>query len=145
MHTVVFAFNGDTGSASFVIDGSDADDTGNASRVTPTTGTLESGSAAKFSVGINDAVSGLFKFQGQVGFVGYRDAYLTNSTGFMQTDGTPKSLDETTWAEWSGGSVTSPQGRPLFWNPAGDMVNNLGTAGAMTKNGTINVGTGGST
>lgn len=42
---------------------------------------------------------------------------------------------ETTWTEWGA--------QPLFWNEHGDMENNLGSAGAMTKNGTIVVGKGG--
>lgn len=132
-HTIFYSFDGDTGSAIFRIDGVDVDDTGNASRVAPTTGTLESGASSVFSVGANRL--GGNKYGGDVGFVGHRQAYLTNWQDFTQTDGSPKPLDESTWAEWGA--------QPLFWNPHGDMANNLGSAGAMTKNGTINVGNGG--
>lgn len=131
-HTIFAAFNGTTGAATFYIDGSDADNVSATSRVAPTSGTLDTGAGA-LHVGSNHGET--IKFDGQLGFCGVRDAYLTNVSGFMQTDGSPKALDESTWTEWGD--------QPLFWNPHGDMVNNLGSAGAMTKNGTINVGDGG--
>lgn len=126
-HTLLFAFDGDAGTAVFRIDGSDVDDTGNAQRVAPTTGTLDSGASSGFFVGA--AEGGSAKVNGSLGFVGAANAYRTTWSDFMQTDGTPKPLDESTWTEWGA--------QPLFWNENGDMVNNKGSAGAMTASGTI--------
>ena len=47
----------------------------------------------------------------------------------MDTSGNPKKLDESGWTEWGT--------QPLFWNEHGEMTNNKGSAGNMTKNGTI--------
>ena len=143
IYTIFAAFDGDVGAAMFYINGSNADDAGNSSRVAPSAATLDAG-VGSFNAGSSTFAGAEFSALG-IGFLGHRQAYLTNWSDFMQTDGFPKSLDVTTWTEWSGGSVTSPNGRPSFWNPHGDMVNNLGSAGAMTKNGTINVGNGGNT
>ena len=132
-HTLMASFDGDAGTAQFIIDGVDADDTGWVSRVSPTTGTLSTTASTPITIGA--FVSALNFYGGQVGFAGYRDAYLTNWSDFMQADGSPKALDETTWTEWGA--------QPLFWHEAGKMDENLGSEGAMTKNGTINVGKGG--
>lgn len=130
-HTVFFSYNGATGTAIFIVDGVNADDTGNGARIL-TTGTL-GGTAIGFGVG--GTSSGTALLNGQVGYFGVKESYLTNWQDFMYTDGSPKALDETTWTEWGA--------QPLFWNEHGDMENNLGSAGAMTKNGTIVVGKGG--
>jgi hypothetical protein len=129
-HTIFASFDGDSGLATFYIDGVDADDTGNASRVGPAAGTLDTGTGKVY---IGSVSTGNY-WQGQLGYVGYRDAYLTNWSDFMDTNG-PKALDEAGWTEWGG--------QPLFWNEHGDMDNNLGSSGAFTKTGTINVGKGG--
>ena len=166
-HLLFFSFDGDSGLATFIIDGLNADDTGYSARVAPTTGTLDSGTGEAL-VGTNQSPAAGRYFNGDIGFFGYREAYLTNWSDFMEADGTPKEIDEIGWSQWGGqplfwnkgglmtdnagsagamtknGTITGPSGGwPLFWNEAGDMVNNLGSAGAMTKNGTINVGKGG--
>ena len=166
-HLLFFSFDGDSGLATFIIDGLNADDTGYSARVAPTTGTLDSGTGEAL-VGTNQSPAAGRYFDGDIGFFGYREAYLTNWSDFMEADGTPKEIDEIGWSQWGGqplfwnkgglmtdnagsagamtknGTITGPSGGwPLFWNEAGDMVNNLGSAGAMTKNGTINVGKGG--
>lgn len=130
LHTLLYSFDGDAGAATFIIDGADVDDTGNADRIAPTTGTLDTGSTGILTIG-NDTTN---YFKGDIGYFGWRDAYLTNWSDFMLSDGTPKPLDESGWAEWGA--------QPLFWNAHGDLVNNKGSAGAMTKNGTINVSDG---
>lgn len=53
----------------------------------------------------------------------------------LYSDGLPKALDESSWTEWGA--------QPLFWNEHGQMDNNLGSAGNMTRNGTIVIGKGG--
>lgn len=133
-HVLFASFDGDIGAATFIIDGLDVDDTGNADRVAPTTGTLEtSASDGVLAVGAN--VGGGSNLDGDVGYFGHREAYLTNWSDFMDQYGNPKELDESGWTEWGA--------QPLFWNKHGDMTNNLGSAGDMTKNGTIDVGDGG--
>jgi hypothetical protein len=128
-HTFMASFDGDAGTATFIIDGQNADDTGNASRDGPEVTTLDAGASSIFMVGAFDTPA--YYFNEKLGFVGMREAYLTNWSDFMLADGTPRKLDETTWREWGA--------QPLFWNPYGDMTNNLGSAGDMTKNGTIEI------
>jgi len=124
-HVAMISFDGDTGDASLVIDGVDEDDTSNPDRIAPTTGALDSGASSTIYVGANAGASHL---GGDVGYFGYRDAYLTNHGDFM-SGSTPKELDETTWTEWGS--------QPLFWNQYGTMSDNKGSAGNMTANGTI--------
>lgn len=133
LHTLFFAFDGDTGSATFIIDGINADDTGFASRVAPTTGTLNTGASSVCTVGAGNA--GTVPSAANIGFFGHREAYLTNWQDFMESDGRPKQLDESSWTEWGA--------QPLYWNEHGDMENNFGSAGNMTRNGTVIVGDGG--
>lgn len=137
VHTVFFSFNGDTGATVLYVDGVAEDDTGQANRVAPTTGTLSSGTTT--SVGVGADGSGGTLINGSIGFFGYTDTYLANWSDFVQSDGAPKQLSEGTdspaWTEWGS--------QPLYWNEHGEMTNNLGSAGAMTKNGTIIVGKGG--
>ena len=126
LHTAFLSFDGDAGTATFIIDEVDADDTGNADRVAPTTGTLDAGANSSAVVG---AIEGGGNYwDGQIGYFGYKDEYLTNWSDFMSGN-QPKQLDEVTWTEWSG--------QPLYWNAIGTMTTNLGTAGNMTQNGTI--------
>lgn len=133
LHTLFFSFDGDTGAFIFKIDGEDADATGWTDRITPVSGTLSNGASATFGVGATQV--GGDKIDGEISYCGFRDVYLTNWNDFMDAKGNPKELDESGWAEWGA--------QPLFWNEHGDMINNLGTGGDMTKNGTIVVGKGG--
>lgn len=126
--TVMYSFDGDNGTAQLIIDGSNADDTGNADRTAPTTGTLGTTS--------NTVVVGARSTpdeytNGEIGFFGYDDQYLTNWSDFMDSSGNPIKQDETTWANSGWGS------QPLFWNEHSEMDNNKGSAGNMTRNGTI--------
>jgi hypothetical protein len=133
LHTIFFSFDGDNGLSTFVIDGINAIDTGHAAHVDPTVGAVANGSGT-FGVGSYPGDPSSF-FEGQIGFIGYKEVYLTNWEDFMEADGRPKNLDESSWAEWGG--------IPLIWNEHGDMINNLGSAGNMSKTGTIVVGKGG--
>jgi hypothetical protein len=126
-HTLFYSFDGDAGTATYRIDQEDADDTGNADRIAPTVGTL--GTGKKSQVGLGASNTGTKFVDGELGFFGHREAYLTNYIDFMDSLGNPKELDETTWTEWGA--------QPLFWNADGDMELNAGSAGNMTKHGTI--------
>jgi hypothetical protein len=121
-HTVFASYDGDNGLATFYIDAQDADDTGNPNR-TLTTGTLATSSASL------DVSSDQGFFGGDIGYMGMRDAYLTNWSDFMEPNGRPKELDEIGWTEWGA--------QPVFWNEDGEMDINLGSAGNMVENGTI--------
>lgn len=132
-HIMMLSFDGDAGTASWIIDGASAIDTGNAWYSAPTTGTVEGGTptfVVANNLGASRGIDG-----GQIGFYGYRDAYLTNWNDFMDNNGNPKEIDTSTWTEWGA--------QPLLWNHHGNMENNLGSAGNMTRNGTIVVGKGG--
>ena len=129
--TVFASFDGDTGTGVMRVNGVSEDAT-HSSRVAPTTGTMDTGSATQ-SVGAN--WDGSLSSNGNIGFVGMHDAYLTNWQDFMAADGTPKEIDEIGWKQWGG--------QPLFWNKGGLMTDNAGSAGAMTKNGTITGPSGG--
>jgi hypothetical protein len=126
VHTVFLEYDGDAGTAVMRIDGVDALDPGN-SLHTLTTGTITTGASTDFYVGAG-AGPALYH-AGQLGFVGYRDIGGLDWADFMEPDGAPKPLDETTWSEWGA--------QPPFWNAQGDMEDNLGSAGNMTKSGTI--------
>lgn len=125
-HVACIGFDGDTGAYAFYIDGVNEDDSANPDRVTPTTGALDS-TAGTVTVG-GDAAGG-WLYGGKAGYVGYRDAYLTNPTDFYNPFTGLQELDETTWTEWGA--------QPLFWNKFGQMTDNKGSAGNMTANGTI--------
>jgi hypothetical protein len=127
-HTAVINFDGDAGTASFVIDGVDAIDTGHASYVAPTTGTL---AARAGGVGFGANEGGGSYIEGELGFFGYDDAGGLLWSDFMDSNGNPIKQDETTWANSGWGA------QPLFWNEHGQMSNNKGSAGNMTENGTI--------
>ncbi len=129
---VLFAsYNGTTGAATFFIDGVDADDTGLTGRVLGT-GTPRTGAGG---AGVGAADDGSGKLNGSIGYSGYSETQLTNPLDFMDPQGKPLPLDESGWTEWGA--------QPLFWNEHGDMRDNLGSAGDMTKNGTVIVGNGG--
>lgn len=130
VHTVLFSFDGDAGTATLIIDGVANDDTGVASRVAPTAGTLGTG-LTDVTLGVDVSLTAGRYFPGDIGYFGYADTYLTNWSDFMTNVGSPKELDTAGWTEWGG--------QPLFWNEHGDMTNNLGSAGDMTKNGTIEI------
>jgi hypothetical protein len=139
LHTIGFSFDGDTGTASLVVDDPtvSADDTGYTDRVAPTTGTVDFGASSRFYLGTNVAPSAGRYFDGEIGFVGYADAYITNWSDFMDPQGNPKDIEDNLSTVWGG--------TPLFWNQYGDMENNLGSAGAMTRNGSIVVSDDGTT
>jgi hypothetical protein len=127
VHTLFYSFDGDAGTAVYRIDENDADDIANADRIAPTIGTLGTGATSQMGLGASN--TGTKFVNGELGYFGYGEVYLTNYTDFIDPNGYPKELDETGWTEWGG--------QPLFWNDAGDMEANLGSAGNMTKNGTI--------
>jgi len=132
-HEMMISYDGDAGTAIMRIDGNDEIDISNPDYVAPAVGTISSGPSSDFYVGANQI--SLHYYNGEIGYFGYRDAYLTNWSDFMDASGNPKELDESGWTEWGA--------QPLFWNEHGEMTNNLGSAGNMTKNGTIFVGKGG--
>ncbi len=132
LHTIFGAYDGDSGLLTFIIDGQDADDSGYSTR-TLTTAVLDAGTG---QIGFGADYLGADIVNGDIGFIGVRDAYLTNWSDFMDPNGKPLPLDESGWTEW--GST-----QPRFWNEHADMENNLGSAGNMTRNGTIIVGKGG--
>lgn len=125
-HMLFFSFSGTSGKAVFFIDGVNADDTANADRVAPTTGTLDAGASSTYFIA-NNAVGASANFDGKIGFVGMDDQFLTNWADFM--DGNlPKEIDETSWTEWGS--------QPLFWSLEGTMTSNDGSEGNMTASGT---------
>jgi hypothetical protein len=124
-HVLFAAFDGDAGTAVFRIDGTDVDDTGNASRTAPTTGTLDSGTN---DISVGATFGGANFVNGTIGFFGCDDSYLTNYADFM-TGSTPLDIDELHWTEWGA--------QPLYWNRTGEMADNKGSAANMTVNGTI--------
>lgn len=126
LHTVFFSFDGDTGVATFKIDGVDADNAAATNRVAPTTGTVYNTS---LGMAIGGQYLGAQLFPGKIGFIGYRDTYLTNWNNFFEADGSPKNIEATLTTAWDGS--------PAFWSATGDMANNDGSAGDMTANGTI--------
>lgn len=125
-HTVFYSYDGDTGTATLYIDGSDEIDLTNPEYVLGTA-TLDSGASSNAFVGAIETPN--LYWGGDIGYLGYHDAYLTNWQDFMENDGSPKQLDETGWTEWGS--------QPLFWNDVGKMDDNKGSAGNMTQNGTI--------
>jgi len=127
-HIVMFSFDADNGTAQLVVDGVVEDDTAVASRTAPNTGTLGTSSAELY---VGDVSIGTRKLDGEIGFFGYDDQYLTNWSDFMDSNGNPIDQDESTWSNSGWGS------QPLFWNEHGQMSNNQGSAGDMTENGTI--------
>lgn len=131
-HTLLTAFDADNGTAVMVIDGVDVLDTGNAEH-TLTTGTLATAAAGDLEIGRQTSNP----FTGSLGFIGYDDQYLTNWSDFMYAGGRPKEQDESAWANSGFGS------QPLYWNEHGYMLDNKGSVGNLTANGTIVVGKGG--
>lgn len=125
-HTLLAAYDGDNGTAQLYVDGVSVLDTGNPEH-TLTTGTLGTASA-KAAVGA-DPTGAFNLFDGDIGYFGYEDQYLTNPLDFMTADG-PKQLDVVGWTEFGG--------QPTVFNQYGNTAEfNLGSAGNMTKNGTI--------
>jgi len=123
-HTALFAYNGTSGSATLIMDDSDADNASASSRVL-TTGTLETGTVT-LAVGASHG-GGAF-VAGEIGYFGHDEQYLTNGSDFMTATG-PKEIDESGWTEWGS--------QPLFWEAQGEMDAQEGSAGNMSVNGTI--------
>lgn len=131
-HTLFFSYDADAGNATLYIDGVDEHDTGHGDDQTDT-GTLDTGAASLCSIGSGVWNSANLLVNGNIGFCGYRDAYLTNPLDFM--DGAdPKQIDESSWTEWGA--------QPLYWNQYGTMTTNLGSAGDMILTGDVGFGTG---
>ncbi len=117
-HTVFFEYD-NVGTASLIIDGNDADDLSSANRIL-IAGTLPVSASRDFAVGAN--TSGGSLVIGNIGFYG-----LTISTGFSWTDffdihGNIREFDFSAW---------------LIGNPHGDVEDNRGTGGDMTRDGRI--------
>lgn len=124
-HIVFFAFDATAGTVILRIDGVDEEWGAYGGRVV-TTGTLKTTTENLF-IGRQVASAAQY-MDGDIGFCGIREAYLTNYGDFM--DGSaPKELDESGWTEWGA--------QPIFWNQFGTMTDNKGSLGNMTKNGTI--------
>lgn len=137
VHLLQCAYDGDIGAGVLYIDGANEDDTGNGSRTAPTTGSLGSGPASRLLVGAGTSGPSLL-LNGQLGFLGHHEAYLTNHGDFMRDDGSPIAQPET--GTWGGfGS------QPKIWHEAAKLDENTGGIGALTKNGTITLGKGGNT
>ena len=123
-----FAFDGDIGASTFYLDGLDADDATYTSRVAATTGTLPTTSGVTI-IGANDAGTGDF-VDGEIGYGGYSETYLTNPTDFYHPTNGLQEIDESGWTEWGA--------QPIDWNPEGDWeTTNAGSGGVFAKNGTI--------
>lgn len=121
-HILFFSFDADNGEATFVIDGANADDANNAARSAPTAGTLDSGASTEIYVAAFSNTPD-FPITGNIGYFGYRDAYLTNWADFM--DGNlPLDIDESGWSEW--------KAQPAYWAENGALTTNAGSAGNMT-------------
>jgi len=124
-HTIWFAYDGDNGLATLLIDGVDADDTDHVSRVAPIVGvTNKALSTYRFSS--YWWTGGAYLLNGSsMGSVGVASTYLTNYSDFFNSSGGPKLIDETTWTEFGGV-------QPYIWHKNGWMPNNLGSWGAFT-------------
>ena len=125
-HTIFAEFDGDAGTGALYLDGASSNNTGASQYNAPTTGTVVNASTV-FSIGATSTGGALAP--ASIGFIGYRDIDGLTVSNFVQTDGTPKELDESGWTEWGA--------QPLFWHESGLMTENKGSAGAMTANGTI--------
>lgn len=134
-HCLFFEFDGDVGTAQFVLDGiEDAFNESYANHVAPTTGTL--GADATTSVALGGTTAGATLVNGKIGTFGYADVGGLDAADFM--DGNlPKAIDEKNWTEFGG---TQPE----FWAHDGELANSKGSAGDCTKNGTITRTVGGS-
>jgi hypothetical protein len=114
-YTYFCSYDPVAGTAIMRINGVDEINTG-ATGHTITTGTIETGSGDN-AVGAR-IIADRF-FDGDIGYLGVRGAYLTNWSDFM--DGSqPKQLDETTWTEWGG--------QPLIWKDTGAMITQVPVA-----------------
>ena len=123
--TIFIAFNATTGAVILTVNGVNSDNTLWGSRVLGT-GTLDVGAGA---MGVGAGTAGADKSTGDIGFFGYRDAYLTNPTDFYNPVTGLQELDESSWTEWGA--------QPLFWNKSGTMTANTGSGGSMTENGSM--------
>ena len=125
-HTFFFSWNYSTGAYVFKIDGVDSANTGSARYVAPSVVTASTGSTYYISIGsIADSSS---YFNGDIGYIGYHEVTATWSD-FFEVDGSPKELDESGWTEWIS--------QPLYWEDQGEMTAQSGSAGNLTKFGTI--------
>ena len=123
-HVGLFSYDGDLGISTFVIDNIDETDAANPLHVL-TTGTLETANIT-FTVGAT--AGGGDYVDGQIGYCGYSDVYLTDGDDWMNGN-TPLSIDTHGWVQW--------KGEPRFWQQFSKMDESIGANGIMTANGTI--------
>ena len=124
-HIAFLSYNSAAGTSVFYVDSVDADDISWPSRVL-TISTLQT--TGSHAIGVGADQGGNAKLTGEVGFFGMSNSYLTNPLDFM-SGAYPKQIDESGWSEWGA--------QPVDWNTFGEMTDNKGSGGNMTKNGTI--------
>lgn len=133
VHNVLFAYDGDTGAATLIVDGQDVMDTGHVSHV------LISGTIGTIST---DFIVGAYlpgpsnEFNGSHGFAGMSETYISDYNAFFTPDNQPIFQDTSDWASTGWGA------QPRYWNPHGDFRNNLGSEGNATAFGQLLVGDG---
>lgn len=123
IHSVFVSFNSSTGAYTFKIDGATP-----TFESTPlaTTGTIISSTSTRvWCGGVQPSYAW---FDGDIGFVGHRNAYLTNHTDFFN-GADPRPIDHTNWTQWGG--------QPEVWHETGDLVNNRGSLGAFSLTPTV--------
>lgn len=127
VHEALGAYNATTGAAVLLLDGVNVDN-GSFSQRVLTTGTLAVGASSRADVGANGSIPNRY-FPGHIGRVGYRDVHITDQTLFVHPDGSPKNIESTLNTVWGG--------PPAFWHESAKMDESVGSAGVMTKNGSI--------
>lgn len=121
-HTILFAYDANIGEAVLFVDGVDADDATFSERVAPVIGTITT-SNMTWRLGVAWWANTSY-FTGNLGFVGYAGAYLTDPSVFFDSNNNPIKVDESTWEAWGGN-------QPFLWNEHGDIRNNKGSFGAF--------------
>ena len=119
VHTLFVSYNASNGNHTIVLDG----DTDAFNFTTESSGTQNTGASSEACVGANHT-AGQYT-HGDLGFIGYKQAYRTNWTDFMYADGTPKEIDTSGWSQFD-------NTQPNLWSTNGDVENNLGSLGAFT-------------
>lgn len=123
LHSVLFAYDGTAGVATFTIDGKDADDLSFATR-TLTTGTIPTTTLTWALAGAWWANSNYLT--GDVGFIGMDDSYISNYSLFFDSDNNPIKQDTDDWSQ-SGWGV-----QPNVWNEYGYLPDNKGSIGLFS-------------
>lgn len=125
-HFVGCSYDADNGQSRLFVDGLDADDTSNTSRLGPQIGTLASGVNSDFGVGASE--SGFEPYGGQLGMCGMIDDFIDDWTTFPTNPEYIWQINETTWEPFP--SI------PVYWNPYGIMTDNKGTGPNLASFGT---------